>query len=1078
MQTDFAHEVFEEIVRDNPLKTAIRSNTGDYTYEKLDQNANNLASIIDTLGVTVGDAIGVIIPPDERLVRSLLATFKMGGIYIPIDIAFSRKRWIEIFADNQPGVLITTEELRDEVVSILQGLEIDPKFLIALSEDGEAHVYQNLNGEFSPFSIEVKGDFLKKDLSPDDGNYIIYTSGSTGKGKAILGCHKGLTHFIRWEIKEFNITDTDNVSMLSQHTFDASLRDILVPLCAGATLHIPEKEIKSNLTDLISWIDQSQISLIHCVPSLFRLLTKELAATEGAVTLLQKLKHILMAGEPLYAKDISSWQEIGNNVELVNLYGTSETTLAKTFHRVKDIPENPAQVIHGGKPIDNAFIAILNGKRLCRIGEIGEIYIKTPYMTKGYPHDKTLHNQVFVQNPLIEDKEDIIHKTGDLGRYLPDRSVEVLGRLDNQVKVNGVRIELNEIDKAVMSLAGVEEVASVVYKRTDNQNELVCYFVGKEVTDDELRAHLRIELNENIQPSYLIKLDELPLNLNGKVDKKALPKPEHILLSGTKYQAPTTATEEKLEAIWQEILGLKKIGTEAAFFKIGGSSLKAMQMVSRIFKEFNVAVKVSHVLSHPTIGALAEIVDNLSQSQTEAILPVPQAEHYALSHAQKRIWVMSQFSDDASHNMTDALLLEGSVNVQAFEKAFLSLIERHESLRTTFIVLEDEPRQKINSTDESGFALGFENLSATGDSEERAKEIAAEEFAASFDLEKGPLLRAKLLKLSHDRFVFLFTIHHIIADGWSLEVLTRELVTFYDAYANDKPVALSPLAIHYKDFSAWQNDQLSETRVEKLKHYWLEQMGGTLPNVQLPKDRIDLDENRYGGDRANAILSEGLSAKIRSLAEQEDATLFMTLLSAYYLLIYEYTGQTDVIIGCPATGREHPDLEGQIGIYLNTLPLRVTFNQSDSFRTLLRKVKATAVNGFDHQLYPFDRLVEDLGLGGKGSQNPLFNVMFDMLEFGATKSDTQGLNGIEIKPFYSVHNTNKADLTLYAYHMNSQLHLHLGYDTKSFKKNKVERMIERLLKTLEQVVDNPDTKIETFSSDDEVELSMIQPIAR
>ena len=1073
MITEITHILFEEAATKYPNNIAIESPGNSYSYKELNERSERLADTLKSINPKKEQVVYVAMYPSEKLVRTLLSVFKSGLIYLPIDLGFSKKRLMDIFSQNNSNCIITDADTKRDLERMLKELKIQLPFLIVLNGETEIDIFEYSENGYVPYFLELNNVDHSVSVDAIDGNYIIYTSGSTGEAKAILGCHRGLTHFIRWEIKEFNLDNSCRVSMLSQHTFDASLRDVFVPLSVGGTLCIPERNIKANAIHLIGWLDQCRVTLIHCVPSLFRLVTKELGSLTA--TKLKELKFILMAGETLYARDIVFWRNaVGEHVELVNLYGTSETTLAKTFHRIKEIPANLTQSIHCGKPIDGAFVGIVNGKRLCRIGEIGEIFIKTSYMTKGYPHNKVLHEQVFIQNPLVTDEVDIVHKTGDLGRYLQDRSIEVLGRLDNQVKVAGVRVELGEIDRAVLSMDGIENAVTITHKNSDNQNELVCYYTGKKTSVDALREHLKEELNEGIVPTYLIKLDSFPLNLNGKIDKNSLPRPEHVISNTIDYKKPETDTEIRLEKIWCELLNLKQVGIIAHFFKIGGSSIKAMQMASRIFSEFNVTIKISDILIHPTIVDLAKIVEGLQSEIDFSIYALPKQDNYELSHAQKGIWIMCQLEKNHSnYNMTEALELIGDLNIPAFKDALQALVSRHEILRTNFKLIDHEPRQLVTAIDKFDFRISVLDYSDITDQDRVINDIVRKEFQESFDLESGPLIRSSLVKIAEDRHIFLFSIHHIISDGWSLEIILNELVDLYAGFCNGKGAKLTPLRIHYKDFAAWQNKQMVAKKMEELKSYWVKQFKGHITALDLATGKASIITNMMG-DRVTAVLPRDVTSRIERFSEKNGVTLFMTLLASYFSLLFSYSRKKDIIVACPSTNRLHPDLENQVGIYLNTLAFRLMITEHDSFNDILRNVQQVTTQGFDHQLYPFDLLTKDLGFGGQGKRNPLSNIMFDMLEFGSVETKSTTITGIEVKPYFTLHNTNKSDLTMYATRSSGELRFNIGYDTSLFNRDWVERLLRRYLILIEAVMNKPTIRVSEITLNSDVEFLPLQ----
>jgi amino acid adenylation domain-containing protein/non-ribosomal peptide synthase protein (TIGR01720 family) len=1042
------YQDFEQKVAELPENVAIEEGEKQITYRVLNKQANLLAYLLRDLGVEKETIISVFIPSSVQLVASLLAIFKAGGIYLPLDLSFAKKRIQQIFSQTESKILVTNKALHFQVEALLQELNIPIRYLIVVDEN-IPQVYQDCGTGFAEYPVVLQYAEANPEpvVTPEDSNYIFYTSGSTGEAKAILGRHKGLSHFIRWETQEFKLDSSCKVSQLVQYTFDASLRDIFVPLTTGGTLCIPAEDLKSNTVRLVQWIENSGISLIHCVPSLFRLISKEVQSDKKYYGCLQSLKHILMAGELLYAKDIQTWREaLGTYVELVNLYGPTETTMVKTFHRIKDVPAQPAQPLHVGKPISNTFILILNNNQLCRIGERGEIYIKTPFITQGYFKNPELTQTVFVQNPLIKDRVDTIYRTGDIGRYLPDMSVEVLGRIDEQVKVNGIRVELNEIRQAVLSKSGVSEVVVMAHKNNhDNQVELVCYYSGEQVSQEALREFLQGELNQNLIPAYFVQLEEFPLNINGKVDKKALPKPDELVINEADYEASQGDPELQLESIWQEILNLKRIGRNASFFRIGGTSLKATQLISRIFKEFNVSIRIADVFAAPTIGQLAVAIANAEKkayAQIEAISDTS-GEYYDLSHGQKRLWILNQFEGgQIAYNMPGAFVLDGNLHTGAFRQAFKTIIERHESLRTTFVTIDGQPRQHIQYPANYPLQLEFLDLQTDRQAENIVQELAGADATTPFDLENGPLLRAKLIQLRPDKFVVLFTMHHIISDGWSMEVLINEMLVLYDAYSQGLANPLAPLRIQYKDYAAWQIRQLGEDKIKGHQTYWRQQLEGEIPILELPTDFQRPVVKTYTGDNLSFVLDANSSSFLQTISQKQECSLFMTLLASVKALLFRYTHQTDIIIGSPIAGRSHSDLENQIGFYVNTLALRTRFDGQDSFEKLLSNVKSVTLGAYEHQVYPFDRLVDDLQLPKDLSRTPLFDVMVVLQNTEVKDLGVSRMQGIHVSELKAQTTISKFDLKFNFHEDQGQIHVNIEYNTDLFRKARIERMVK------------------------------------
>lgn len=1043
MNKRIIHTVFEREADRVPDRIAVEESHRRISYQELNGCSNRLAHLLRALEVGRESIVATVLPSGIELVVALLATFKSGGVYLPLDIAFSRKRLSQIFNQCAPRVLVTSRNQFAAVEALISELELSVDYVIVLEGASELSVIASIdkksdaiNGVAPAFSTE--NPVLINE--PQDGNYLFYTSGSTGEAKAILGCHDSLSHFIHWEIKEFGISQEDRTSQLIQVTFDASFRDMLVPLCAGGTVCIPPAEVRANMLKLVAWLETAKVTLLHCVPSLFRLITKELAASPSQQLRLGELKHILMAGEALYAKDIQYWREtVGHHVELVNLYGPTETTMVKTCHRIKEVPEEASQRISVGQPISNTAILILNSQVPCAIGEIGEVYIMTPFMTKGYYNQSVLTNQVFVQNPLVKDKVNVIYKTGDLGRYLKDRSVEIVGRIDDQVKINGIRIELNEIKQALLGVRAIREAEVVVHKNHDGQNELICYYTGTPLDVEEIIRHLKKDLNENTIPAYYVHLEEFPLSLNGKVDKKALPKPENVLIRDEDYEAPVGRKEEVLEKIYQEVLGLSRVGRKISFFRVGGNSLKAMQTVSRIYKELSVSLVLADLFTHPTIKELALVTAEAKEQGYQAIEPVPVQEYYDVSLNQKRLWIMYQFQEaQTAFNIPAAYLLEGPFEVATFQQAFQTLVQRHESLRTTFVKVGGEPKQKIHSA--PGFAVEYLDLRGNADPE--AKALAMTDTAANvvFNLEWGPLVFARIVQLTQDRFVFLLTMHHIISDGWSMEVLVAEIMELYNASRQERPHLLAPLRIQYKDYTAWQHRQLSHEQLKEHRQYWHAQLEGELPVLELPTDFPRPAIQRFRGRTRRFSIPSELSDAVKERFHQEEVTLFMGLLASVQVLLYRRTGQQDLMIGTPVAGRPHPDLENQIGFYVNMLALRTRFQPDMSFRKLLAEVKQTVLAGFTHGAYPFIQLVEDLKLAVDLSRSNLFDVVVQIQDAELQGLKEQHLQEIKVKGLHADFEGSKYDLTFNILDVGAEIVAEIEYNTDLFRESTIEQL--------------------------------------
>jgi len=1029
MNKRIVHSVFEEMVRRFPERLAIDEAGVVLTYAALNKGANALGAALRASGVGRQSVVGVALPASSDYVRSILGIAKAGGIFLPLNLDFPTRYLAQILDKARPGVLIAAREQEEQLRRLLQDF---PGQLMVLDEVEE-------------------GDVADLDLisQPEDGNYIVFTSGSTGEPKAILGCQQSLSHFIHWEIAEFALGEGTRVSQLAPTTFDVSLRDIFAPLLAGGTLCIPKAGVRTNPRQLLDWLAAAQVTLMHCVPSVFRLLVAQLESREGDP--LPQLRQVLLAGEPLYGSDVRRWrQRMGERVELVNLYGPSETTLAKVVNRLSNEPLEPNAIVPIGKPLPNTAVIILKTEQLCSVGEIGEIHIKTPFMSKGYYRDEALTQQHFVQNPLNPEPGDLIYRTGDLGRYLPDRSIEILGRLDRQIKINGIRVELGEIERELRSHPLITQTTVVANRMTGRSQMLVCYYTASELLEpDSLRVRLTQALPGYMVPHFFVQLEKFPLGLNGKVDRKALPRPEELMYEHIAYVAPGNVVEEKLTRIWGEVLGLAKVGVESPLLELGGNSLHAISLIAGIYKAFGVDVGLKDFFDRTTIRQVAELL-NHGPAVTSPIERLPDQVHYEISHAQRRAWVLDRLAaDPAAYNMVFAHLLAGEVDRQCLEGAFEDLVDRHEVLRTIFVEMEGRPRQQIHAR----LSLQVEkvDLRAEADPEARARQWAAEMARQRFDLARGPLVRAGLLLLAPSRQLLVFAMHHIVGDNWSLDVMVRDLLHFYKQRAGQSAGLLPELRFQYRDFAAWQNVMVTGEKIATHREYWRQKLGGELPVLELPADRMRPTVQSFAGQALHCPLGEELSEGLVRLGQTTGVGLFAVLVAGVKALIYRYTGQRDLVVGTPVAGRIHPELENQVGYYVNMLPLRDQLAPDAGFAALLSQVGQTLRGALEHQVYPFDCLVEDLEISRDASRSPVFGVVVALHE----ARQHLAIEGVEFTQVDCSTRTSKFDLTFGFTPGDEGLELSLDYCTDLFDQARMERLAGHLARLFESAVEDP-----------------------
>nr|WP_325050181.1 condensation domain-containing protein [Cohnella faecalis] len=628
----------------------------------------------------------------------------------------------------------------------------------------------------------------------------------------------------------------------------------------------------------------------------------------------------------------------------------------------------------------------------------------------------------FVANPFAPGER--MYRTGDLARWLPDGNIEYLGRIDEQVKVRGHRIELGEVESALRSHESVKEATVIARKDEEGSAYLCAYFVTNgNLGAAELRKHLSEMLPQYMIPSFFVRVEQMPLTPNGKLDRKALPSPEGTLERGTVYEAPRNALEETLANIWQGVLGVSAIGIADNFFELGGHSLKATTLVSRIHKELNVQVPLREVFQSPTIKELAQAIRGMEAHAYASIEPAPLREYYPVSSAQKRMYILSQLQGaEQSYNMPGAVMMEGKVDRERFERAFRQLIARHEALRTSFEWVEGEPAQRIHP--EVDFEISYKKAEEGG-----LRQIA--EFIRAFDLGQAPLLRVGLLELEPERQVLLYDMHHIISDGVSMDILVREFVGLYGGQTLPAP------RLQYKDYAVWQQAFMQSEAMKRQETYWLETFSGELPVLEMPTDYPRPAVQSFKGDQIQFELDGELSAGLNRIAAETGTTLYMVLLAGYSALLSKYTGQEDIVVGTPIAGRPHADVENIIGMFVNTLAMRSRPAGEKTFTAYLQEVKEVALQAYEHQEYPFEELVEKLNVRRDLSRNPIFDTMFSLQNMSEEETEIEEMR---FSPYGFEHSASKFDMSLTAVETGREIGLSLSYCTAIYTKETAERL--------------------------------------
>ncbi len=928
-------------------KTAIEYRSRVISYEELDKHSNRIAHCILATH-SKGTFIGVLIADRLDFIIAMIGILKAGCVFIPLEASFP---------------IIRLKKIIDLTES---------KLIICDAEAMERFKDHENSQQFMPFN-EIDEQFPHEkpqvEYSEDDKVYLYNTSGTTGTPKAVVGRNISLLHFIAWETRTFSIDSSFRCSQFTNVGFDVFLRDTLVPLCSGACLCIPEHtEAILDSNRLIQWIDENRINLIHCVPSIFALFNTH-ALNE---LFFSELKYIFLAGEKVRAANLRNWFNIfKDRIQLVNLYGPTETTLAKAYYLITEQDKNK-HIIPIGKPISGAQIMILNEDlQLCDEFEVGEMYIRTPYMSFGYYKNREQTDEKFIKNPLHDDPGDVIYRTGDLGRILPDGNIELLGRTDRQIKIRGIRIELEEIESVLVENSRIKEAVVLNRELSENTQSLHAYItlkdhsgnVDRDITGD-LIDEISKDLPQYMVPAQIMVLNEIPRKINGKIDYDAL---RDHLVEPLKYRAPRDAREEKLLAIWREILNMKEISIDDRFFEKGGNSLNLMTLLVKIIAEFKVEINLEQIVLENTIERQAEFIKHAVRDSIITIPSVEKQHYYNTSSAQRRLYFLQEL-DKAStvYNLTTVAEVKGPFNRERMEEVLHSLVRRHESLRTSFDMKDGALVQIVHEN------VKLEIIDVAFDADAQGIKVYIQQVVKAFELSKAPLVRVFLTQRTPENYIVIFDFHHIICDGFSESIFFNDLSELY----ND--IELPELRIHYKDYAEYQHSEVMKEIQKKQERYWLDQFKGQLPTLHLLRDRREDGKAENEAGVVQTTIDEKLLTNLKNFAQKSDTTLFTVMLASCYIFLSRISGLKDIIVGIPVNGRKYADLDKIVGMFVNTIVLRSFPEHTKVLSAFLNEVKSNMIGALENQDYQFDELVQKLNLSRTNHKTPLFEVMFQM----------------------------------------------------------------------------------------------------
>ena len=1025
------HQFIEAQVERTPLAVALVFDHQTLTFRDLNQRANKLAHYLKHLGVGPEVLVGICLERSVEMVVALLAILKAGGAYVPIDPSYPHTRISFMIEDSGLNLLLTERHL----VSALGQGRAEVVCIDSLGSEISRQDSSNL-------TCEVEGD---------NAAYVIYTSGSTGIPKGVQVLHGAVVNLLRSMRREPGIGREDVLVAVTTLSFDIAALELYLPLIAGARLELASQEEAWDGVRLAERLKQSKATMMQATPSSWRMLMESGWRAEAGFK-------VLCGGEGLGAELARQLKESGG--EVWNLYGPTETTIWSGAYKVEKVDR---AIVPVGRPILNTQMYVLGEwQEVVPIGVSGEIYIGGEGLARGYLCRADQTAERFVPDPHSQLSGARMYRTGDEARYLKDGRIEYIGRLDRQVKVRGYRIELGEIEKVLNGHKAVAEAVAEVKEDKRGERRLVGYVVeeaGERVRREELIEYVKLKLPDYMVPVVYVIMEEMPLTPNGKVDRKALPEPDQSRPEmETEMVSPRTPVEERLAGIWAEVLGLERVGITDNFFARGGHSLLATQLISRVRDTFQVEVPLRRLFEQSTIAGLAEIIEAAlgagQGAQAPSIVRVSRDSELPLSFAQQRLWILDQLEPGSPfYNISAAMHMTGRINVEALQRSLGEIFQRHEVLRTTFAIVDGRPQQVISAA--SPINIPLEDLSNVAERKAEAERIARVEAQQPFDLTRGPLLRVKLLRLSEDEHVLLFTLHHIAGDAWSMGVLGREVAALYGAYVDGMPSPLNPLPIQYVDFAYWQQHWLQGDILEEQLSYWRQQMAGAPPVLELPADRPRPAVQSFRGAKQSFVLSADTSQALKSLSRQEGVTLFMMLLAGFQILLHRYTDQPDIVTGSPIAGRNRAETEELIGFFVNTLVLRTDLSGNPTFSELLGRVREVCLGAYAHQDLPFEKLVEELKPKRDLSRAPLFQVMFGLINVPKTVAELRDLT-LNIQQIDS--KTAKFDLNL-VLDDEERLTGSLEYNTDLFDSSTISRMLGHFQNLLKGLTLNPEQRI-------------------
>jgi amino acid adenylation domain-containing protein len=1027
------HALVAEQARRSPDRIAVTCEDEELTYAELDARANQVARRLIAAGVSPDSLVAVSLERSLELVVGLLGTLKAGAAYVPLDPDLPEERLTFMLADSGAKVLLTQERLLDRL----------PPFdhhVICLDRDASELARESTE------SPEVA-------VGPDNLAYVIYTSGSTGKPKGVLNTHRGIVNRLLSMQDTYGLDESDRLLQKTQSSFDVAVREVFWPLLFGARLVLAAPGEQGNPAYLARLIEREQLTVIHFVPSMLQLFLDEAEPARC-----RSIRCVLSGGEPLPGDLVRRFFE-RFDCELHNLYGPTEAAVSVTSWQCR--AEDETAVVPIGRPIANTQVYVVDSRfEPVPAGVWGELLIGGAQVARGYHERDDLTADRFVANPFGDGR---VYRTGDLGRWSAAGVLEFGGRIDNQVKLRGFRVELGEIEVVLREHDAVAESAVVAFESPGGRSELAAYVVLDPAWQDtpetrsELERFQRAKLPEYMVASSIGFVEKLPLLPSGKLDRNALPTPERSGATDT-FEEPATASELAIAALWGELLEVDRVGRNDNFFALGGHSLLAARLVGRVSKQFDVELPLCAFLQEPTVAALAMEIE-ADDREPEPELPplVSRTGVRESSFAQERFWFVDQvMGSSAAYNIPIGLRLRGDLRIEILERALSEIVRRHEILRTHFAVDDYRPVQMVEPA--RALTLPVVEVSGSGEEEreQAAQRLVDEQTQLPFELTRGPLFRAHLLRLDARDHVLHLVFNHLVFDGMSKGVLYRELAVLYNAFAAGGSSPLPELGVQFADFAEWQRSWLQGELLERELAHWKESLAGIPEALELPADRPRPAAPSIRGAWSRCTVPASTVAALQSVARREGATFYMALLAAFDVLLQRYSGQSDIVLGMPVDGRDRPELEDAIGVFVDTVVLRVDLSGNVTFRELLERVRGRTLDAIAHQRLPFEQLVRALEPDRQLGRHPLYQVMLTLVPAEAPPE----LDGLETEEIGAERASSPIDLTVFLEERGSAYEAIWEYSTDLFEPETIGRMQSHFLRLLDAVAAEPDRPVD------------------